>query len=200
MTPESVGLKESKLVLGKHSGRHAFTEKLKELGYDLGDNAVQVAFKRFKDLADRKKEVFDEDIIALVDDEVVRTNDRIRMVSLEVLCGTKHQPPKAELELEVDGEVKSCKATGDGPVDAAFNGIKDLFPHKARLQLYQVHAVTGGTDAQAEVTVRLEEDGRTVNGTGADTDTMVASVKAYVNALNKLLVKRQKTAPDALSA
>ncbi len=200
MTPESVGLKESKLVLGKHSGRHAFTEKLKELGYGLGDNAVQVAFKRFKDLADRKKEVFDEDIIALVDDEVVRTNDRIRMVSLEVLCGTKHQPPKAELEMEVDGEVRACKATGDGPVDAAFNGIKELFPHKARLQLYQVHAVTGGTDAQAEVTVRLEEDGRTVNGTGADTDTMVASVKAYVNALNKLLVKRQKTAPDALSA
>ena len=180
--------------------RHAFTEKLKELGYDLGDNAVQVAFKRFKDLADRKKEVFDEDIIALVDDEVVRTNDRIRMVSLEVLCGTKHQPPKAELELEVDGEVKSCKATGDGPVDAAFNAIKELFPHQARLQLYQVHAVTQGTDAQAVVTVRLEEDGRTVNGTGADTDTMVASVKAYVNALNKLLVKRQKTAPDALSA
>ncbi len=200
MTPESVGLKASKLVLGKHSGRHAFFEKLKELGYELGDNAVQVAFKRFKDLADRKKEVFDEDIIALVDDEVVRTNDRIRMVSLEILCGTKHRPPKAELEMEVDGDVKSCKATGDGPVDAAFNGIKELFPHTARLQLYQVHAVTGGTDAQAEVTVRLEENGRTVNGTGADTDTMVASVKAYVNALNKLLVKREKTAPDALSA
>ncbi len=200
MTPESVGLKASKLVLGKHSGRHAFIEKLKEFGYELGDNAIQDAFKRFKDLADRKKEVFDEDIIALVDDEVVRINDRIQMVSLEVLCGTKHQPPKAELELEVDGEVKSCKATGDGPVDASFNAIKELFPHQARLQLYQVHAVTHGTDAQAEVTVRLEEDGRTVNGTGADTDTMVASVKAYVNALNKLLLKRQKTAPEALSA
>ncbi len=200
MTPESVGLNASKLVLGKHSGRHAFTEKLKEMGYDLGDNAVQIAFKRFKDLADLKKEVFDEDIIALVDDEVVRTNDRIRMVSLEVLCGTKHQPPKAELELEVDGEILSCKGSGDGPVDAAFNCIKELVNHKARLQLYQVHAVTGGTDAQAEVTVRLEEEGRTVDGRGADTDTMVASVKAYVNALNKLLLKRQKTAPDALSA
>ena len=185
---------------GKHSGRHAFTEKLKELGYELGDNAVQDAFKRFKDLADRKKEVFDEDLVALVDDEVVRTNDRIRMVYLEVLCGTKHQPPKAELELEIDDEVKGCKATGDGPVDASFNAIKKLFPHEARLQLYQVHAVTHGTDAQAEVTVRLEEDGRTVIGTGADTDTMVASVKAYVNALNKLLLKREKTAPEALSA
>jgi 2-isopropylmalate synthase len=200
MTPESIGLTSSKLVMGKHSGRHAFTEKLKDLGYDIGDNAVQVAFKRFKDLADLKKEIFDEDIIALVDDEVVRTNDHIRMVSLEVLCGTKHQPPKAELELEIDGEVKACKGSGDGPVDAAFNCIKALFPHNARLQLYQVHAVTGGTDAQAEVTVRLEEDGRTVQGRGADTDTMVASVKAYVNALNKLLVKRKKSAPQALSA
>ena len=200
MTPESVGLKSSKLVMGKHSGRHAFIEKLKGLGYDLGDNAVQVAFKRFKDLADLKKEIFDEDIIALVDDEVVRTNDHIRMLSLEVLCGTRHQPPKAELELEIDGEAKACKGSGDGPVDAAFNCIKTLFPHEARLQLFQVHAVTGGTDAQAEVTVRLEEDGRTVNGRGADTDTMVASVKAYVNALNKLLVKRKKSAPEALSA
>ena len=200
MTPESVGLTKSKLVLGKHSGRHAFKEKLTELGYALGDNAVQDAFKRFKDLADVKKDVFDDDIIALVDDEVVRANDRIQMVSLEVLCGTKHQPPKAELELAIDGQTKTCTATGDGPVDAAFNGVKKLFPHDARLQLYQVHAVTGGTDAQAEVTVRLEENGRTVNGVGADTDTMVASVKAYVNALNKLLLKRQKTAPEALSA
>jgi 2-isopropylmalate synthase len=200
MTPESVGLTKSTLVLGKHSGRHAFREKLKALGYDLGDNAVKDAFKRFKDLADLKKEVFDEDIIALVDDEILRQNNRIQLVSLEVLCGTKHRPPKAELEIQVDGELKACKATGDGPVDASFNAVKKLFPHKARLQLYQVHAVTQGTDAQAEVTVRLEEDGRTVNGQGADTDTMVASVKAYVNALNKLLVKRTKTAPAALSA
>ena len=200
MTPESVGLTTSKLVLGKHSGRHAFTEKLKNLGYAIGDNAVQDAFKRFKDLADKKKEIFDEDIIALVDDEVVRANDKIQMISLEVVCGTVHRPPKAVLGLEIDGRVTSCTATGDGPVDAAFNCIKELFPHEARLQLYQVHAVTQGTDAQAEVSVRLEEDGKTVNGSGTDTDTMVASVKAYVNALNKLLVKRQKTAPKALSA
>jgi len=200
MTPESVGLTESKLVLGKHSGRHAFKEKLKDLGYDIGDNAIEVAFKGFKDLADKKKDVFDEDIMALIDDQVLRVNDRIQLVSLEILCGTKHQPPKSELELSVDGEVKSCKSTGDGPVDAAFNAIKALFPHDARLQLYQVHAVTHGTDAQAEVTVRLEEDGRTVNGQAADTDTMVASTKAYINALNKLLVKREKTAPSALSA
>ena len=200
MTPESVGLKKSTLVLGKLSGRHAFKEKLKDLGYTLGDNAVQDAFKRFKDLADKKKEIFDEDVIALVDDEVVRTNDRVHLVDLEILCGTKHRPPKAELSLEIDGQIKSCKSTGDGPVDAAFNCVKELFPTEARLQLYQVHAVTEGTDAQAEVTVRLAEDGKTVNGQSADTDTMVASVKAYVNALNKLLVKREKSAPAALSA
>lgn len=200
MTPESVGLTESKLVLGKHSGRHAFKEKLHDLGYDLGDNAVQDAFARFKDLADKKKDVFDEDIMALVDDEIMRTNDRIKMVALEILCGTAHNPPKSDLTLDIDGEEKSCKSTGDGPVDAAFNAVKELFPHDARLQLYQVHAVTGGTDAQAEVTVRLEENGRTVNGQAADTDTMVASVKAYINALNKLLVKREKSAPSALSA
>ncbi len=200
MTPESVGLTKSILVLGKHSGRHAFKEKVASLGYNLGDNALQDAFKRFKDLSDKKKEIFDEDIIAMVDDEVVRANDHIQLASLEILCGTKHRPPKAELDLEIGGKVMSCKATGDGPVDAAFNAIKELVPHDARLQLYQVHAVTHGTDAQAEVTVRLEENGRTVNGQAADTDTMVASVKAYVNALNKLLLKRKKSAPAALSA
>jgi 2-isopropylmalate synthase len=198
MTPESVGLSRSKLVLGKHSGRHAFREKLKELGYELGDNAIGDAFQRFKDLADVKKEVFDEDIIALVDDEVLRANDRVKLVSLSISCGTK--APEAMLELDIDGKVSACEGSGDGPVDAAFNCVKQLFPTEATLQLYQVHAVTGGTDAQAEVTVRLEENGRTVNGQGADTDTMVASVKAYLNALNKLLVKREKTAPSALSA
>jgi 2-isopropylmalate synthase len=198
MTPESVGLSRSKLVLGKHSGRHAFREKLKELGYELGDNAVGDAFRRFKDLADVKKEVFDEDIVALVDDEVVRANDRVKLVSLSISCGTNK--PAAVLELDIDGKVSVCEGSGDGPVDAAFKCIKQLFPTEAKLQLYQVHAVTGGTDAQAEVTVRLEENDRTVNGQGADTDTMVASVKAYVNALNKLLLKREKTAPSALSA
>jgi 2-isopropylmalate synthase len=198
MTPESVGLTQSNLVLGKHSGRHAFRKKLAELGFDLGDNAMQVAFNRFKDLADKKKEVFDEDIIALVDDEV-RANDRIKFVSLQVVAGSRG-PQTADLELEVDGEVKSTHATGDGPVDATFNAIANIFPHGATLQLYQVHAVTEGTDAQAEVTVRLEEKGKSVNGQGADTDTLVASARAYVNALNKLLVKREKTAPAAMSA
>ncbi len=199
MSPESVGLRESKLVMGKHSGRHAFREKIKELGYELGDNAVQDAFRRFKSLADKKKEIYDEDIVALIDDEVIRGNDRIKFVSLQVVCGSVG-PQTAELELDIDGKTSYVKATGDGPVDATFNAISELFPHVASLQLYQVHAVTEGTDAQAEVTVRLDENGKTVNGQGADTDTLVASARAYVNALNKLLVKRAKTAPRALSA
>ena len=199
MTPESVGLARSTLVMGKHSGRHAFREKIKELGYDLGENALQDAFRRFKDLADKKKDIFDEDIAALVDDAVIRRNDRIRFLSLHVICGSVG-PQSATLELEVDGDRRGTEATGDGPVDATFNAIKELFAHSATLKLYQVHAVTEGTDAQAEVTVRLEEDGKTVNGQGADTDTLVASARAYVNALNKLLVKREKTAPEALIA
>ena len=198
MTPESVGLHRSKLVMGKHSGRHAFRVKLQELGFELGENALNDAFKRFKDLADKKKDVYDADIVALVDDEVVRANDSIKLVALNVVCGTKDN--FAEIELEIDGVTRSHKAKGDGAVDATFHAIQALFPHDAKLQLYQVNAVTGGTDAQAEVTVRLEEHGKTVNGQGADTDTIVASARAYVNALNKLLTKREKTAPEALSA
>ncbi len=199
MTPESVGLNRSTLVMGKHSGRHAFREKLKELGFSLGDNALEDAFRRFKDLADKKKEVYDEDLVALVDDEVVRGNARIRFVSLQVIAGSKG-PQRADLELVIDGKTVTTTATGDGPVDATFKAIKQLFPHEARLLLYQVHAVTQGTDAQAEVTVRLEENGKTVNGQGADTDTLVASCRAYLHALNKLLTKREKTAPAALTA
>ena len=198
MTPESVGLVQSNLVLGKHSGRHAFTQKLNELGFKLGDNAVEDAFKRFKELADKKKDVYDEDLVALVDEEA-RSNDRIKFISLRVVAGSEG-PQSAEIQIEIDGDLKRNKSDGDGPVDATFNSVKALFPHKAKLLLYQVHAVTEGTDAQAEVTVRLEENGKTVNGQGADTDTLVASARAYINALNKLLVKRQKAAPEALTA
>ncbi|HJT07736.1 MAG TPA: 2-isopropylmalate synthase [Stellaceae bacterium] len=199
MTPESVGLTKSSLVMGKHSGRHAFKMKLKELGFELGDNAVNDAFRRFKDLADRKKDVYDEDIVALVDDEIVRGHDRIKFVSLQVIAGSKG-PQSAELELDIDGKRRESKTTGNGPVDATFNAIKALVPHTARLQLYQVHAVTEGTDAQAEVSVRLEENGKSVNGQGSDPDTLVASARAYIHALNKLLTKREKTAPAAMSA
>ena len=184
MTPESVGLRESSLVMGKHSGRHAFREKLAELGYDLGDNAFQEAFQRLKDLADRKKHVYDEDIIALVDDEMASGSDRIKVEALTVIAGTGG-PQKATVTLSIDGVHHTREATGDGPVDATFNAIQALVPHEAKLALYQVMAVTQGTDAQAEVMVRLEDDGRSVTGRGADTDTMVASARAYVIALNK---------------
>jgi 2-isopropylmalate synthase len=199
MTPESVGLGKSTLVMGKHSGRHAFKAKLKELGFEIGDNAMNEAFKRFKDLADRKKDVYDEDIIALIDDEIQHEVELIKFVSLQVIAGTRG-PQTATLELEIDGKKLTAMTSGNGPVDATFNAIKALVPHEAKLQLYQVSAVTHGTDAQAEVTVRLEEDGKSVNGQGAEPDTLVASARAYIHALNKLMVKRAKTAPAAMSA
>jgi len=199
MTPESVGVSKTSLVMGKHSGRAAFRNKLEELGYILSDNQFQDAFERFKDLADRKKHVYDEDIEALVDDEIVTSNDRIKVVALTVIAGTQG-PQLATVTLDVDGQHQTVQSTGNGPVDATFNAIKSIVPHTAQLQLYQVHAVTEGTDAQAEVTVRLEENGKTVNGQGADPDTLVASARAYLHALNKLMTKRAKTAPAALSA
>ncbi len=199
MVPESVGISKSSLVMGKHSGRHAFREKITEMGYNLSENELEEAFERFKNLADKKKHVFDDDIAALIDDEVARANDRIKVVSLEVHAGSKG-PQKARLELEIEGVIQVTEATGDGPVDATFNAIKQLFPTKAKLQLYQVHAVTQGTDAQAEVSVRLDEEGKTVTGRGIDTDTMVASARAYVSALNKLLVKRLRQAPDEVAS
>ncbi len=200
MTPESVGWQKTSLVMGKHSGRAAFRDKLTSLGYaEIGDNALNDAFKRFKDLADRKKIVYDEDIVALVDDEVMRSHETIKFVSLEVWAGSKDKP-RALLELSVNVETKTADERGDGPVDAAFNAIHAIFPHTASLLLFSVGAVTEGTDAQAKCTVRLEEDGKTVNGQGADTDTIVAAVRAYIHALNKLITKRTRAVPEALSA
>ena len=188
MTPESVGIKETTLVMGKHSGRAAFKDKLRELGYELGDNAFQEAFVRFKDLADRKKHVYDEDIEALVDEEIATAQDRIKLVSMTVIAGTMG-PQSATLTLDMDGHHKTVQSSGNGPVDATFNCIKKLIPNDAVLELYQVHAVTAGTDAQAEVSVRLADEGRSVTSRGADPDTLVASAKAYLGALNKLLAR-----------
>lgn len=199
MTPESIGLKESSLVMGKHSGRHAFRTKLDDLGYDLGENAFEDAFQRFKDLADRKKQVFDEDIEALVDDEMASAADKIKVVALTVIAGTGG-PQKATVTLEVDGRHETREATGDGPVDATFNAIKQVVPHECKLSLYQVSAVTEGTDAQAEVLVRLEAEGKSVTGRGADTDTLVASARAYVIALDKHIAKRARAKPKTAAA
>ena len=194
MTPESVGVKKSSLVMGKHSGRHAFKEKLVSLGYpDFSEDRIDVAFKKFKDLADKKKHVFDEDIAVLIDDDFMKDNNIIKLISLDVSAGTKGQ--KATLELDVSGKVSRTQQSGDGPVDSIFKCIKEIFPHDVNLQLYQVHAVTEGTDAQATVSVRIEEKGKISVGQAADTDTLVASAKAYINALNKLILKRKRTAP-----
>ena len=198
MTPESVGVSKTSLVMGKHSGRAAFREKLKEMGYDLGENALNDAFRRFKDLADRKKTVYDEDIAALVDDEIVTANDLIKVVGLTVIAGT-NGPQSAALTLDFDGEKRTHQATGNGPVDAIFNAIHALVPHNAKLELFQVHAVTEGTDAQAEVSVRLSEAGKSVTGRGAEPDTLVAAARAYVSALNKLIATRNTNRPEALA-
>ena len=191
MRPEDVGLAGTSLPLGKHSGRAALRAKLVELGYDMADNQLADIFVRFKELADRKKEVYDDDLIA-----IIRQNegeeDHVKLKSLRVVCGTQG-PQTADLTLEVGGVEAATTATGDGPVDAAFNAVKALVTHEARLQLYQVSAVTEGTDAQATVSVRMEEDGRIATGQSADTDTVVASVKAYVNALNRLIVRREQS-------
>jgi len=196
MSPESVGVKQSSLVMGKHSGRHAFKEKLNDLGYTgVTDDIIQIAFGKFKVLADKKKHVYDEDIAALVDDSLIKEDNVINLKSLKVFAGTG-EPQRADMTLEVYGEIKRATETGDGPVDAIFKCVKKLYPHEVKLQLYQVHAVTEGTDAQATVSVRIEEKGKTTVGQAADTDTLVASANAYLNALNKMLIKRKKTAPE----
>jgi len=192
MTPESVGLLKSSLVLGKHSGKHAFSEKLKELGYELGNNALMELFGRFKDLADKKKEIFDEDLLALVGDRAASYNEHIKFVSLVVNAGSleKHE---AKLQILIDDENKVTTSFGNGPVDATFNAIKNLTNTNFRLKLYQVHAITAGTDAQGEVTVRLEDEQLSSQAKGADPDIIVASAKAYINALNRLIFKKTKS-------
>ncbi|MBF9019752.1 MULTISPECIES: 2-isopropylmalate synthase [unclassified Roseobacter] len=196
MRPEDIGLSGTSLPLGKHSGRAALRAKLKDLGFELADNQLNDVFVRFKALADRKKEVFDDDIIALVTDAgAIDASDHLELKFLRVICGTE-APQNADLVIRVGDEEKTVVATGDGPVDAAFNAVKQAFPHSARLQLYQVHAVTEGTDAQATVSVRMEEEGRIATAQSADTDTVVASVKAYINALNRLILRRGKAGGD----
>ena len=196
MRPEDIGLSGTSLPLGKHSGRAALRAKLRDLGFELADNQLNDVFVRFKALADRKKEVFDDDIIALVTDAgAIDASDHLELKFLRVICGTE-APQNADLVIRVGDKEKTVVATGDGPVDAAFNAVKQAFPHSARLQLYQVHAVTEGTDAQATVSVRMEEEGRIATAQSADTDTVVASVKAYINALNRLILRRGKAGGD----
>jgi 2-isopropylmalate synthase len=193
MKPEAIGLTQSKMVMGKLSGRHAFRQRLEELGYKLTDEEINHAFERFKRLADQKKEIYEEDLEVIISDEIAKMAEWVVLKSFHVESGTD-EVPTATVELEIDGKFVKHTGTGDGPVDAVFRTIAVMVQTKSRLTMYAVNAITGGTDAQGEVAVRLEEDGRTVSGHGADTDIITASARAYLNALNKLAYFAQKQA------
>jgi 2-isopropylmalate synthase len=191
MTPESIGLPAHTLIMGKHSGRHAFRERLKSLGYELSNDNMEKAFIRFKALADKKKEVYDEDLEAIIADEVLRIPERYKLVSINVTSGSE-TIPTATVQLEIEGKVVKEAGFGDGPVDAAYNTIAKITKTKSKLLRFSVNAITGGTDAQGEVTVNLEEGGKTAIGQGAHTDIIVASAKAYINALNKMEYRKKR--------
>ena len=193
MTPESVGLKTNVLVLGKHSGRHAFKKRLEELGYELEDDNLNKAFARFKTLADLKKEVFDEDLDAIVADEITSATDKemFKLSHITVTCGS-FAVATATVQMEVNGQQVRTAELGDGPVDATLKAIRKLTKTNANLQQYNVGSITGGTDAQGEVTVRLTEDEETAVGRGSSTDIIEASAKAYINALNRLHFKKER--------
>jgi 2-isopropylmalate synthase len=197
MRAEDVGWGANKLVLGKLSGRNAFKNRLAELGIELGtEESVNHAFARFKELADKKGEVFDEDLHALVSDEqVTPEREHYKLVALKVVSETG-EIPHAKITLAAGETELTAQTRGDGPIDATFKAIEQLTHSGAEMQLYSVNAITTGTDAQGEVTVRLERDGRIVNGLGSDTDILVASAKAYINALNKLHSKQERLNPQ----
>lgn len=196
MRAEDVGWNANKLVLGKLSGRNAFRTRLKDLGIELDDEALNEAFSRFKDLADKKSEIFDEDLQALVSD--MEPREAVETYHLESLAVTSKtgDRPHANIVLNVKGEATASEAHGSGPVDAAFKAIEKIAQSGADLLLYSVNAITSGTDSQGEVTVRLERAGRVINGNGADTDIVVASVKAYLNALNLLAEGKLRINPQ----
>jgi 2-isopropylmalate synthase len=197
MRAEDVGWATNRLTLGKLSGRSAFRQRLTELGIELAsEEALNAAFGRFKELADKKREIFDEDISALVGDETVTPeSEHYRLVSWMFHSETG-ETPQARLTLSAGGAEQHAESSGSGPVDATFKAIESVAASGSELLLYSVNAITTGTDAQGEVTVRLSKDGRIVNGQGADTDIVVASAKAYLNALNKLCSGQEKLNPQ----
>ncbi len=197
MRAEDVGWSANRMVLGKHSGRNAFRTRLQELGIVLAsDEELNEAFARFKELADKKHEIYDEDLQALVTEtNLAAENETVKLIYVRV-CSETGERPKASVSVTVDGEEKRAEAEGSGPVDAVFKAIESVVQSGADLQLYSVNNITSGTDSQGEVTVRLERGGRIVNGQGADTDIVIASAKAYVNGLNKILFPPQKAHPQ----
>ncbi len=198
MRAEDVGWSTNRMVLGKHSGRNAFRSRLQELGIEFAsEEELNEAFARFKALADKKHEIFDEDLQALVTEAGTEAeNERVRLVALKV-CSETGEVPDARVTLTVDGAERQGRAQGSGVVDASFKAIESIVRSGTELQLYSVNNITSGTDAQGEVTVRLEKGGRIVNGQGADTDIVIASAKAYVNALNKILAPEERAHPQA---
>lgn len=197
MRAQDVGWSTNKLVLGKHSGRSAFKSRMSELNIEFSsEEELNEVFARFKTLADKKHDIFDEDLQALVNESIFEAeHEAIKLVSLRVCCETG-ETPNASMVLNIDGEEKRAEASGDGPVDACFKAIEKLTETGVSLQLYSVNAITTGTDSQGEVTVRVEKDGRVINGQGADTDIVIASAKSYINALNKVLSNSGKTHPQ----
>ena len=197
MRAEDVGWSANRLVMGKHSGRNAFRTRLAEIGVDFAsEEALNDAFARFKELADKKHEIYDEDLQALVTEtNQAAVNEHYRLVSMRVCCETG-ETPSARVTLQVDGTEQRATAEGGGPVDASFRAVESIVASGAQLLLYSVNAITSGTDAQGEVTVRLQRDGRIVNGQGADTDIVIASVKAYLNALNNLAQEATRRHPQ----
>jgi 2-isopropylmalate synthase len=197
MRAEDVGWNANRMVLGKHSGRNAFRTRLEGLGITFEkEEDLNDAFSRFKTLADKKHEVFDDDLQALVSDAIQDSADeRIKLVSIKASIETG-ETPKAEITLSIDGEEKHAKAEGGGPVDATFKAIESMVNSGCNLQLYSVNNITDGTDSQGEVTVRMEKGGRIVNGLGSDTDIVVASAKAYIHALNKVLEPAERAHPQ----
>ena len=191
--PESIGLYSAKLVLGKHSGRHAFKTRLKELGYVLDGEELNKAFERFKKLADQKKDIFDEDIETLISEDVAKAPEYYSLVDLYIMSGM-NQRPAAAVKLKVGEDIVDRLQYGDGPVDATYKAISDIANTKSRLLKFEVKSITGGTDALGQVVVSLEEDDKTVRGHGADTDIIVAAAKAYINALNKLAARNKQQA------
>ncbi|HXX81588.1 MAG TPA: 2-isopropylmalate synthase [Thermodesulfovibrionales bacterium] len=194
MRPDEIGLHRTELVLGKHSGRHAFKTRLKELGYELSDEEIETAFNKFKHLADQKKDIFDEDLEALVSEEVSKIPETYSLVNLSVSSGMKVKPTAA-LTMKINDRAIEKTEHGDGPVDAVYKAISAVTETKSILLKFEVKSITGGTDALGEVVVSLEEDGKKVRGQGADTDIIVAAAKAYINALNKLAVRRRQESP-----
>ncbi|HML94798.1 MAG TPA: 2-isopropylmalate synthase [Thermodesulfobacteriota bacterium] len=190
MDPEEVGIPSNKLILGKHSGRHAFKDRLEEYGYFLEGDALEQAFKKFKDLADKKKYVFDEDIEALISEEFVRSSDFYKLISANY-SGGSDMHPVATVKLLIDGNEVTVSESGDGPVDAAYQAVSKATGLSPVLETYVVASITEGIDAQGEVTVRVADEGIITQGQGANTDIVVASVKAYINALNKLRWRKE---------